>query len=293
MSSEPEKPPRRIQSLALSLASSELGFNVHAGFIDALTSDAGIHPGHIGAASSGSYVGGLYSAGIPMSRICEMLASKEMQRSFLEWKGPLRGMGMLLNFSGYTGLLSGNKAVAFLKKHLGDRRIEDCTMAEFSLSVTNLSKGCSEMIHQGPLAEFIVASCSVPMLFRGRMIAGNFYCDGAISDSSPFHHFIHDPTIDRIVVHTVRHAERHHENRRPLTIAQVFGQSHQIITDRFLDLGLECAESKGKKVIVLTSIVPRFRWGKRGTAKLLFEAGRETVIKNIATIRDLMSLETV
>jgi predicted acylesterase/phospholipase RssA len=289
MSTESETPPRRNQSLALSLASSELGFSVHAGFMDALTSEAGIHPGHIGAASSGSYVGGLYSAGIPTSQIREILASKEMQRSFLEWRGPLRGMGMIFNLAGYTGLLTGNKAVAFLKKHLGDRRIEECERAEFTLSVTNLSKGCSEIIRHGPLAEFIVASCSVPMLFRGRTIGGNLFCDGAISDSSPFYHFVQNPDIDRIIVHTVRHAERHLENIKPLTIAQVFGQAHQIITDRFLDLHLECALSKGKKVIVLTSIVPRYRWGKRGTAKLLFDAGRETVLNNLETIRNLLS----
>lgn len=278
------KNPDRASRLALSLSSSELGFNVHAGFLDALTLDVGISPGHIGAASSGSYVGGLYAAGITTQQIREILSGKEMQRSFLEWKGPLRGMGMLANLPGCTGLLSGCKVAAHLRKYLGDRRVEDCPVAELTLAVTNLTKGRSEIIRKGPLVDYIVASCSVPMLFKGRRINGDVYCDGAVTDSSPFHHFIHNPGIDHILIHTVRHAERHSETHRPLTIARVFGQSHQIITDRFLDLGLECAELRGKQVIVLTSIVPRYRWGKRGTAELLFAAGRETVLKN----RDLI-----
>ncbi len=110
--------------LALSLASSELGFNVHAGFLDALTTEANVFPGHIGAASSGAYVGGLYAAGFIPKKIREILSSKSMLRSFLEWRGPLRGLGMLVNFPGCNGLLSGRKVAAYLNEFLGDRRIE-------------------------------------------------------------------------------------------------------------------------------------------------------------------------
>ena len=45
--------------LALTLASSELGFNVYTGFLNALPDDVGISPGHLGEVSSGAYVVGL------------------------------------------------------------------------------------------------------------------------------------------------------------------------------------------------------------------------------------------
>jgi hypothetical protein len=41
---------------------------------------------------------------------------------------------------------------------------------------------------------------------------------------------------------------------------------------------------------VLTSIVPRYRWGKKGVSKHLFEAGRRTVLENEAAIRQLLTL---
>ena len=61
--------PLANRRLALTLASSKLGFNVHAGFLDGLLREAGLTPGHIGAASSGSYVGGLYAAGLSIEEI--------------------------------------------------------------------------------------------------------------------------------------------------------------------------------------------------------------------------------
>ena len=274
----------RVPHLALTLAASELGFHVHAGFLDALTKEAGIRPAHIGAASSGSYVGGLYAAGFDTQDIHRMLSRKEMLKSVIEWKGPLRGIGMLMNMRGFTGLVSGRKLAAHLRKYLGDHQIEDCEAAELSLSVTNLSKGRPEIIKKGPLADFIVASCSVPGLFKCQTIGGDAFCDGAVSDSSPFHHFLEDPRVSQIMVHVVRHAERETHHPGPLTIANVFGQSHQIITDRLLDISLECGQLKGRKVLVLTSVVPRYRWAKKGTPSILFEAGRQTVLKNIEQI---------
>jgi NTE family protein len=279
----------RVPHLALTLAASELGFHVHAGFLDALTKDAGISPAHIGAASSGSYVGGLYAAGFDPQDIHRMLSRWEMLKSVMEWKGPLRGIGMLMNIRGFTGLVSGRKLAAHLRKYIGNQQIEHCEASELSLSVTNLTKGCSEIIRKGPLVDFIVASCSVPGLFKCQTIGGEAYCDGAVSDSSPFHHFLEEPRVSQIMVHVVRHADRETHHTGPLTISGVFGQSHQIITDRLLDISLECGRLKGKKVLLLTSVVPRYRWAKKGTPSILFEAGRQTVLKNIEQIHQALS----
>ena len=278
---------KSTNGLALSLASSELGFNVHAGFLDALTNEAQVFPGHIGAASSGSYVGGLYAAGFSPVEIRGILSGKSMVRSFLECRAVLRCLGMLANIPGYNGLLSGHKVASYLRRFLGDRRIEECATAELSIAVTNLTKGRSEIIKNGPLVEFIVASCSVPGLFKSREIEGNFYWDGAVSDSSPFYHFIEDDRINRILVHVVTHGQPQFAEGRPIPVAKSFGQAHQIVTDRLLALAIECGKLRGKQVTVLNSVVPRYRWGKRGTADLLFEAGRQTVLRNLQVIKEI------
>ena len=275
---------------ALTLASSELGFNVHAGFLEALTEGLGMRPEFIGAASSGSYVGGLYAAGLSPKRIHEILSHKDMTRSFLEWLAPIRGMGLLFNLPGHTGLIKAEKAAAYLRKHLGERRIEDCAAAKLSLAVTNLTEGKAEIVRSGPLVEFILASCSVPLVFRGKSINGCLYCDGAVSDSSPFHHFLRDPGVETILIHEVRHASREEPHTKPLTISAVFARSHQIICDRVLDLCVENAALMGKRVLVLTSIVPRHRWGKKGVSKQLFEVGRRTVLDNALKLNELLEV---
>jgi predicted acylesterase/phospholipase RssA len=230
-------------------------------------------------------VGGLYAAGFHPKKIREILSTKSMLRSFLEWRGPLRGLGMLVNFPGYNGLLSGRKVAAYLKRFLGDCRIEECVTAELSIAVTNLTKGRSEIIRKGPLVEFIVASCAVPGLFKSHEIEGNFYWDGAVSDSSPFHHFLSDARVQHILVHVISHGSSHLVEGKPLAMAQSFGRAHQIVTDRLLNLTLECGKLQGKHVTILNTVVPRYRWGKKGTADLLFEAGRQTVLNNLTLIQ--------
>jgi hypothetical protein len=278
-----------VPHLALTLASSELGFNVHTGFLDALTHEVGISPGHLGAVSSGSYVGGLYASGFETQEIRGILSSKEMIKSVIELKSPLRGVGMLFNLSGFSGIISGRNFASHLKKYLGDRCIEDCKQPKLSLAVTNLNKGCHEIVTKGPLCDFIVASCSVPGLFKCQKIGRYEYCDGAVCDSAPFYHFLEDPNIQSILVHIVRHTNRYTEDPRPASIASVFGKSHQIITDRFMDLTLECAQCKGKKVTIITSTVPRFRWGQRESHEILFQSGRQSVLKNLDQIYEAIS----
>jgi predicted acylesterase/phospholipase RssA len=280
--SEPLAPTH--PSLALSLASSHLGFHVHAGFLAALTSQ-GIRPGHVGAASSGAFVGGLYAAGFTPERIRDILASPGMRRAFWEWRGPLRGLAMLANLGGFTGLLTGKNVVRFLRPHLGGIRIEDCAAAELSLAVTNLTKGEPQVIRSGPLLEFIVASCAVPGLFRGYDIGGELFWDGAVCDSSPFHHFLTDERVSSVLVHVVTHKEVE-SGGRP-SVAWAFGQAHQIIVNRLLAMSLECGKLRGRRVLVLTTEVPKFRFWKKGIAQPFFEAGYQTASAHLAEIRGL------
>jgi len=270
--------------LALSLASSHLGFHVHAGFLEALTQN-GIRPGHIGAASSGAFVGGLYAFGLEPREIARLMTSRRMRSAFWEWRGPLRGFAMLANLAGFTGFLTGHKVEKFLKGHVGDARIEQCRRAELSLAVTNLTRGRPQIVREGPLVEYIVASCAVPGLFRGYRIGGELFWDGAVSDSSPMLHFFEDDRVDRILVHVVSHKEPWRAARP--TVSWAFGQAHQVVADRFLELGLECGRLRGKRILVLTSSVPKYGFWQKGIAEPLFEAGRRTVEDNLEAIRAL------
>jgi predicted acylesterase/phospholipase RssA len=271
-------------ALALSLSASHLGFHVHAGFLEALQSH-GIQPGHIGASSSGAFVGGLYACGLEPEAIRQILVSPGMRRAFWEWRGPLRGFGMLANLTGFTGFLTGHRVARFLRSHVGEARIEDCRRAELSLAVTNLTRGIPQIVREGPLVEYIVASCAVPGLFRGYPIGGELFWDGAVSDSSPILHLLDDDRISSILVHVVSHKEPWRAARP--TVSWAFGQAHQIVADRFLEMGLECGRLRGKRILALTTSVPKYGFRQKGIDGPLFEAGFRTVEENLAAIREL------
>lgn len=213
------------------------------------------------------------------------MTTREMRRAFWEWRGPLRGLGMLANLAGFTGFLTGHKVSKFLKGHVGEARIEQCRRAELSLAVTNLTQGRSQIVREGPLVDYIVASCAVPGLFRSYKIGGELFWDGAVSDSSPIQHFLTDDRISSILVHVVSHKEPW-RSARP-SVSWAFGQAHQIVADRFLELGLECARLRGKRILALTTRVPKYGFWQKGIAAPLFEAGRKTVEENLAAIREL------
>lgn len=274
--------PPNMPGLALTLASSHLGFHVHAGFLEVLTS-RGIRPSHISGTSSGSFVGGLYARGMTPTAIRDLLLTSKMRRAFWEWRAPLRGLAMLGNLAGFTGLLTGRKLLRFLKSHIGDSRIEDCPLAELTIAVTNLTKARSQIIRKGPLAEYIVASCAVPGVFRGIEIDGERFWDGAVSDSSPFHHFLTDKRISTIIVHVISPDPA---IPRPPTISWAFGQAHQIVTDRLLMLGEECAALYNKRVLVLTSRVPNRRFNQRGTEDELYQIGRATGLQHLPIVQE-------
>jgi predicted acylesterase/phospholipase RssA len=270
--------------LAVCLASSHLGFQVHAGFLSGLAA-MGIRPRHVSGASSGAYVGGLYAAGFSPEKIKDILSDRAMTRAFWEWRGPLRGLAMLANLGGFTGFLTGKHVSRYLEQFLGGLRIENCPEAELSIAVTNLTKNRGEIVRAGPLKEFIIASCAVPCLFRAYRIDDDLYWDGAVSDSSPFLHLLDDPRIGTIAVHVVNHSD-HPSAARAQTIFDALGRSHQIVTDRLLALCIESGRRQGKRIVILTSEVPRFRFGSAKSVEPLFSAGRATAENNRAVFLD-------
>ncbi len=265
---------RKGSDLAVCLASSHLGFQVHAGFLSGLL-EAGIRPHQISGASSGAFVGGLFAAGFSPERIRDILGDRAMARAFWEWRGPLRGLGMLANLGGFTGFLTGKHVLRFLHQHIGNLQIEDCPVAELSIAVTNLTKHRAEIIRRGPLKAFLVASCAVPCIFRAFEIQGDLYWDGAVSDSTPLSHLVEDPRIGTILVHVVSHPD-HPPEQRARTISDALGRSHQIVTDRILELSVENARLRGKRIHILTSEVPKFRFCAAKSVDVFFQAGRET-----------------
>lgn len=243
--------------VAVCLNSSFFGFFAHAGFMAGLM-ELGVKPAALSGASAGALVAGLFAAGIEPERVIELLLHRDLRRSFWELGAPWRSAATMANRPGHTGALNGERALALLKRHIGDRRIEDCTNPRVAISATNLTASRTEIVTAGPLADFMLASGAYPGMFAARRIDGSLFWDGGIANPLPFEHWFSDPEIDTILVHIVsgREEESVRGNER-LTVAGAVNLSHQIICDELLRLKTELAAAAGKRLVFLRTVAPR------------------------------------
>ncbi len=263
--------------IALCLNSSFLGYYAHAGFLEAFANLGG-RPIAVSGASAGGFVAGLYGGGMNPADIVGVALSPELRRAFFEWRGFGRGFHTMLNRAGHFGVIRADKVVALLRRHIGDRRIEECS-PRLSLAITNLSAGSSEIVTSGPLADFIVATCAFPILFTAREIGGQLYWDGGIANPVPFGHWADDPDIGTIVIHQVSHAGETaaRAKDRALNVSNAVNLSHQLMCEDLVRAQVDRVERAGKRLIFLRTNTPRPRLLRANSWPALVEMGRQTV----------------
>lgn len=142
----------------------------HLGVLDALHKH-GIEPDLIAGTSMGAIVGCLYSAGYKPGFILEEI-KKERLSKFLSWKLP------------GDGFLDLEHMEDLLRKHI--KKDDFSTLQKsFYVSVSNLHSGKNEVIGKGKLFEVVIASASIPIIFKPRIINGKMYADGGLQNNLP------------------------------------------------------------------------------------------------------------
>jgi NTE family protein len=142
----------------------------HIGVLQALE-EAGISPGYVSGASAGSIVGALYAAGKTPGEMLRIIKNTPLLKLF---KPSLSTLGL-------TDLSA-------IKEILGEHIDVDSFSAlqrKLFISVTNMSKGSSEIISTGPLFETVTTSSSIPILFKARERNGDIYVDGGLLNNLP------------------------------------------------------------------------------------------------------------
>jgi len=279
------------EGVALCLNSSFLGYFAHAGFLRALV-ELGVRPAAVSGASAGALVAGFFAAGVSPAEMLQLFLSRELRGVFREPGAPLRGLGALFNLPGQTGALRGERALTLLRAQLGDRLIEDCTDPRLAISVTNLAAARTEIVSRGPLAEYILASGAFPGFFAARSVGDGWFWDGGIANPLPFDHWLGDPAIHTILLHTVAHPGELGARAAgpPRRISAAFNVSHQIICDELLRLKIALARQAGKRLIFLRTLAPRpSLWNPARTGLRCVEMGTATVAENRSALAELAS----
>ena len=128
----------------------------------------------IAGTSMGALIGGLYACGVKINEMEEIL-KKFTRKNIVD-----------INIFALhdSGLLHGKKVVNFLKKLIGDKKIEDLKI-KFCAIASDLNSGNKIVINSGSVVDAIRASISIPGIFKPIRKDNICLTDGGTCDNLP------------------------------------------------------------------------------------------------------------
>jgi NTE family protein len=142
----------------------------HLGVIQALN-EAGIFPDVVSGTSAGAIVGALYADGYSPKEILKLTNYSNRLKYFR----PTLPKDGLLHISGM---------IKILEENLRAKTFEELKIPLF-ITATDLNNGCVDYFSSGELRNVIIASSSIPVLFKPVIINKKHYVDGGVLDNLP------------------------------------------------------------------------------------------------------------
>ncbi|WHY02273.1 patatin-like phospholipase family protein [Neobacillus sp. DY30] len=156
--------------IGLALGSGGARGFAHLGVIKVLK-EAGIPIDLIAGSSMGALVGSFYGAGIEIDRLYK-LSTAFKRKYFLDFTVPK------------MGFIAGKRVKEFIKVFTHGKNIEELSIP-IGIVATDLLTGEKVIFKQGPVAEAVRASISIPGIFVPEKYNGRILVDGGVSDRVP------------------------------------------------------------------------------------------------------------
>lgn len=157
-------------NIGLALSGGGVRGFAHIGALRALE-DVGIKPDIIAGVSAGSIVASFYAAGMSADEIFNLFGSIDMSK-FLQ---------VDITKSGFLKL---DKFKKFLETNLPIKSIEELLIPTI-IAATDIEQQHEMPFTSGNIAERVVASCSIPLVFRPVKIDGSYCVDGGVLHNLP------------------------------------------------------------------------------------------------------------
>lgn len=145
----------------------------HIGVLQVLA-ESGIPIDIIVGSSAGAAVGAFYATG-KLEAFKELITDLSFIESLSYYVDPVFPS---------SGLLAGNRARRFIHDLVGDTLIEDLPVRYVAVA-TDLLSGETVPIDRGSLTDAVLASISMPVIFRPVVHMGRMLTDGGVSDPLP------------------------------------------------------------------------------------------------------------
>lgn len=158
----------------------------HLGVIAALF-EKGIKPDVISGVSAGAIVGAFIAGGKSPEEILDIFKKGWVFR-YTKLHIPIDG---LLKLDGLKEVI---------QKEIPVENIEDLEIP-FFVGISNLNRGIIQYKNRGSLAEIVLASSSIPILFSPVIIGKDSFVDGGLMDNIPIHPIKND--CEQIIVSNI------------------------------------------------------------------------------------------
>lgn len=162
---------KRRRTIGLALGGGGAKGFAHIGVLMAMEK-YGLVPDIMSGVSAGSIASVLYGAGLTPGEIIECFVEAKNFGDFTEWSIPTAGVFKL------------DKFAKLLDSWLPVKNLEELKVPTI-VCATNLTKGTQVGWRKGPIVERVVASCSVPVIFKPVRINGEYYVDGGVLHNLP------------------------------------------------------------------------------------------------------------
>ena len=242
----------------------------HCGALQALK-EFGIRPDVVSGTSAGSLVAAFWSAGFTPVQMIGMF--REMN-FFKDIVSPTRPRG---------GLFDSAPLLELLQEKLPYSDIEDLPVPTYIVAA-DMDHGCPKVFSKGKLAPRLVASCSIPIIFKPMVINGVHYVDGGVFQNLPV------PAIrelcDKVIAFSVRQIEPEPYRDNLVYVAMraysMMFMSNIMADSRLADTYIEL-NTDGCGVYDMSSIEKLFRRGYADACAALEAAGyvRELALETI------------
>lgn len=165
--------PDKTPLIGIALDSGGARGGAHVGVLDVLN-EYNIPIDLIVGSSAGAFIGALYAA--------EKIDTLKDTVNDISWRNSLSFY--LDPVFPISGLLAGRRTRAFIKDIVGDITIEELPI-KFVAVATDLLTGETVAIDKGPLVDAIMASISMPGIFKPVIYMDRLLTDGGVSDPLP------------------------------------------------------------------------------------------------------------
>ncbi len=253
-----------LPTLGLALSGGAVLGAAHIGVLKALK-ERGVRVTHLAGTSMGAIIASFHAFGFSGAEI-EVIAEE------LRWPD-------ITGFSpSKLGLLSMDRLMGTLRRHLGEVRIEEAPLP-LALIATDISSGEKVVMTDGDVATAAVASACVPGIFVPVEREGRLLVDGGILENLPV-----SPLkawgVDRIVAVDVHLGRRYH---RPTNLPELLSNA--------LDMALANAARDSAREVDLLIAPDTTRWSRTemNDVPALVREGHRAAVEALGRTRFLPS----